>query len=324
VPALRPTQAVPAPPAVPAPQPAVRPAHSIPAPPVTAYPGAATVARPATQAAVSAEAVGAGAAQLSAQGIALPNTGHSGPPDLDQDHRPPDRRRRDTLSGRLARLRIGSHTATRTALAQLRVGSAGAGLILGADRQQLPVSVRFFRPEPTRISLVGGVWAGQLFTFRALALGARVAVVTTDPYAWQSFGERATGQADRVTVVAAEQPLTLTGTAHQPVLIVYDQGFVGGTAPPPLGPWQTQLTVLRQLDQSGVPALQDCDLVLIQRLASAEASVAASALRLPGPSSQFLQVMADDMVAVVGDGAERYVWFAQSDIERQYAGAPRR
>nr|MDT0659340.1 hypothetical protein [Micromonospora sp. DSM 115978] len=285
----------------------------------------ATVARPATQAAVAAEAAGAvPGAQLSAQGIALPDTGHSGPPDLGEDHRPPDRRRREAITGRLARLRIGSHTASRAALAQIRVGSAGAGLILGADRQQLPVSVRFFRPEPTRIVLVGGVWAGQLFTFRALALGARVAVVTTDPYSWQSFGERATGQADRVTVLTAEQPLALTGTAHQPVLVIYDLGFVGGAAPPPLGPWQSQLTVLRQLDQGGVPALHDCDLVLLQRLAGGEAPLAADALRLPRPSAQFLQVMADDMIAIVGDGTERYVWFAQSEIERQYAGAPRR
>ncbi|MFI6761345.1 hypothetical protein ACIBF5_19630 [Micromonospora sp. NPDC050417] len=297
-----------------------------PAPPQAAtFPGAGTVARPTAQALGTAEALGrASAAQLSAHGIAVPDTGRSGPPDTEEDHTPPDHGRRPSLSGWLTRLRIGSHTASRTALTQLRITSAGSGMILGADRQQLPVSVRMFRPEPARVALVGGVWAGQLLTFRALALGARVAVVTTDPYAWHGFGERATGHGDRVAVLNAEQPLALTGSAHQPVLVIYDLGFVGGSAPPPLGPWQTQLTVLRQLSQSGVPAIQDCELVLLQRLSSVEATLAAEALRLPQPSTQFLQVMADDMLALVGDGAERYVWYAQTEVERQFVGGPRR
>ena len=54
-------------------------------------------------------------------------------------------------------------------------------------------------------------------------------------------------------VLLAEAPLTLTGTAQQPTLLVYDLGTSGPTAPPPLGRWQTQLTLLRQLDPNGLP-----------------------------------------------------------------------
>ncbi|MGW4460887.1 hypothetical protein [Micromonospora sp. NPDC004704] len=334
--AWRPAEAIPEPPsnpwapaqAVPTPQAgpvASAPPESTAPPAVTALPGGTTLARADSQAAAAADTSSrATGAQLSAHGIAIPDAGHSGPPDLDDDRRPPDHRRRATLSGRLTRLRIGSHTASRAALTQLRITAAGSGMILGADRQQLPVSVRMFRPDPTRVALVGGVWAGQLVTFRALALGARVAVVTTDPYAWHGFGERATGHGDRVAVLNAEQPLALTGSAHQPILVIYDLGFAGGAAPPPLGPWQTQLTVLRQLGQSGVPSIQECDLVILQRLSSVEAPLAAEALRLPRSSAQFLQVMADDMIALVGGGTERYVWFAQTEVEREQAGGPRR
>jgi len=292
-------------------------------PPSTAGPATSTAARQAAAAAAASQAAATAAGQ--ATGHALPDSDRDGPPGTVYDsRRPPNGGGRHPLLGKLARLRIGSHTVSRSALTKLRVSSPGTGLILGADRQQRPVSVRFFRPEPTRVALVGGAWAGMLVAFRALALGARVAVITADPRTWHGFGERATGRGDRVAVFPTEQPLALAATAQQPVLLLYDLGLVGPNAPQQLGPWQTQMTVLRQLDQSGVPSIQDCNLVMLQRLGSAEAALVGGALRLPAPSTQFLQVMADDMIALVGDGSDRYIWFSQTDVERQYAGAPRR
>jgi len=278
----------------------------------------------AARAAVTATGARAVAAPV-AQPIAVPDTGRQGPPGTVVDtRRPPDGNGHRAPSGRLAPLRIGSHTASRSALAQLRFSSLGTGLILGADRQQRPVSVRFFRPAPVRVALVGSVWAAQLVAFRALALGARVTVVTAEPHAWHSFGERSTGRSDRVVITAAERPIAPSATALRPALVIYDLGVAGARSPQPLGPWQTQLTVLRQLDQAGAPAVQDCDVVLLQRLGGTEAGLLSDALRLPPQSTQFLQVMPDDMVALVSGGAERYLWFAQTDVERQYGGAPRR
>jgi hypothetical protein len=257
--------------------------------------------------------------------LAIPDAGHPGPPGTTPDSGAPHHANGTARpSGRLARLRIGSHTVSRSALRQIRISPANAGLILGMDRHQGPVLVRLFRPAPMRVALVGGVWAGQLVAFRALALGVRAVVVTTDPYAWHGFGERATGQADRVSVVTHEQALTVTASVRQPVLLIYDQGVVGANAPQPLGPWQTQLTVLRRLDQAGVAAVRDSDLVLLQRLTGPEAALAGATLRLPARSTQFLQVMANDMLALVSGGTDRYVWLTQTEVERQHAGAPRR
>lgn len=306
---------------VPPPPPAVQ---VPPPPPSTAAPRGGTAARQAaaTATATATQAASVSAAQAAAQ--AIPDSSVDGPPGTVYGSRPPDGGDRHPLLGKLARLRIGSHTVSLPALAKLRLSTPGTGLILGADRQQRPVSVRFFRPEPTRIALVGGAWAGMLVAFRALALGARVAVITSDPRTWHGFGERATGRNDRVAVFPAEQPLALAATAQQPVLLLYDLGLAGPNAPQQLGPWQTQMTVLRQLDQSGVPSIQDCNLVMLQRLTSTESALVGGALRLPPSSTQFLQVMADDMIALVGDGSDRYIWFSQTDVERQYAGAPRR
>lgn len=294
----------------------------------------AAVARSATQAApiatqtTSATAAATAATEARAatqpEPLAAPDTARAKPGTVYESHPPSDGNGHGPVSGRLYRLRIGSHTVSRAALTQLGISSPGMGLVLGADRHQRPVSVRFFRPEPTRIAVVGGAWAGQLISFRALALGTRVAVVTAEPGAWDGFGERATGRGDRVGVLTAEQRFALNATAHQPFLIIYDLGLTGPTVPPPLGPWQTQLVILRQLDQSGVPSIQDCHLVMLQRLGDAEANVAGTALRVPDHSVGFLRVMANDMAALIGGGADRYVWFAQTDVERRYTGEPRR
>ncbi|MFC7480515.1 hypothetical protein ACFQX7_11310 [Luedemannella flava] len=135
----------------------------------------------------------------------------------------------------LTRLHIGYHTANAAALAQLRLPSPPVGLVLGMDADRNPVPIAFFRRQPTRIAAVGTPWLAQLFAFRALGLGARVVIVTSDPAAWHGFGERATGRGDQVAVLANEQPLALTASSRQPMLLLYDRGSVGASLPQPLG-----------------------------------------------------------------------------------------
>jgi hypothetical protein len=233
--------------------------------------------------------------------------------DVEERQRPP--------SGRQPGLRIGWHTASLPALTTMGVSSPGIGLLLGADHDQKPVPVRFFRAEPTRITLVGGVWSAQLLAFRAMALGAQVVVMTVEPQAWSGFGERAVGRADRVVVLHGEQQGSIVGTMRQPALVIHDLGVTGPTAPPPIGPWQTHLTVLRRLDEHGVPAVQRCDLLILQRLHATEAAVAGTALRLTAQSAQLLQMMEDEMLALIGGGANRYLWLHPTAVERQFMGA---
>ncbi|MEU4691061.1 hypothetical protein [Actinoplanes sp. NPDC023714] len=201
---------------------------------------------------------------------------------------------------------------------------AAAGLLLGHSRQQAPVHLKLFDPSPARLALIGGVWAAQLLIFRAFAIGARVMVVTTEQRAWSGFGERATGQYHRLTVLAGEPDTLPPGTPQTPALIVYDLGVTGPATAPPLGPWTTQLTVLRQLDRPGVATLQEAGMTLMQRLGGDEATLAAATLRLDQQNGRLLQFMTDDMVALVGDGPDRFVQLGQTDVEQQHLGLPRR
>lgn len=247
-------------------------------------------------------------------------------------------------SGRLPRLRIGTHAVSPAALARLSPTPLPAGLVLGADRRRAAVTIRLFRPEPTRVTLVGGVWAGQLVAFRALALGARVVVLTADPASWSGLGPAALGPAtDRVEVRADGRPVPTTGTAQRPTLIVRDlpPGVTSPAAPGSAAPgaalhgpaafgaaapgsWQAELTVLRRLDPGTAPALRDSDLCVLQRLSADESASVQHALRLPPDSARFLQVMADDMLSLVGGGTDRHLWISQTSVEQRLLGAPRR
>jgi hypothetical protein len=80
------------------------------------------------------------------------------------------------------------------------------------------------------------------------------------------------------------------------------------------------VTLLRQLDPAGIPALHNCHLVMLKRLTSTEATTAAGALRLSDQSTQLLQIMEGDMMALLGGGADRYVWLTLTSVERQFAG----
>jgi hypothetical protein len=250
-------------------------------------------------------------------------------------HRPPDHddngpdhattTDRTGPSGRTSRLRIGWHAIPRPALRRAPLSpGAGSGLLLGRNEQQEPVRINAFDPTATRLALIGGVWAAQLLIFRAFALGARALVVTTEQRAWSGFGERATGQYHRLTVLGGEPDDLPPGTAQTPSLIVYDLGMTGPATAPPLGPWSAQLTVLRQLDRPGVATVQEADLTLIQRLGGDEATLAAASLRLGQQNGQLLPFMTDDMVAVIGDGPDRFVRLLQTGIEQQMLGQPRR
>jgi hypothetical protein len=224
----------------------------------------------------------------------------------------------------LPALRIGSHLASDAAMDEIRFSTLGVGILLGHDRDRRPVQVRMFRPESTRLTLVGGLWGSRLLAFRALALGARVVIFTRRPEQWGGFGQWATGRSDRVAVMAEERPVTVATSPLAPALLIYDMGLLGAARRPELGPWQTQLTVLHQLTAYGFPAVQESSMVMMQRLGNEEAVSLGSVLRLTGEATQLLTALRDDMFALVGGGADRYVWVNPTEVEKQRFGTPHR
>ncbi len=320
----------------PEPQPAPQPAPAIADPAFAREPGAdtrtlsrtgarrVTTADAAPTAGSTATAAAGATSLVQARGLAAPATRFPAP-DADPDSRTgtvygrirPSVDSSDTGSHRLSPLHVGWHSASLVTLSMMGSTAPAAGLILGEDVDHRAVAVRLFRPEPTLVTLVGSVWAAQVMAFRALAVGAAIVILTDDPLAWRDFAARNS----RVTVTG--QP-PRSGSAGVPTLVIRD--FTGSAVPPSydVAGWETQLTVLRRLDEHGVSALQDGHIVLTQRLYLDEAMLAVTSLRLTGDSALLLQQLEPGMVAVVGLGTSRYLWWATTDTETRLLGPARR
>jgi hypothetical protein len=217
------------------------------------------------------------------------------------------------------------HLFAEDAAQRLGVAAGPAGLVLGRDAAGDPVRLRLFRPEPTRVAFIGGAWAAQLLVFRLLALGTRVAVRTPQPQRWTALDETAGGVGDRVFAVRHDQPIDLPADDMHPVLHLYDIGAGAAVPPrPALGPWQAQLTVLAKLTLTVSRPVAEADLVLSQRPSEPEAALATASLGLSRDTAALMQAMRDDMVAVVGGRADRYVWLSATSIEQRLFGAPQR
>ncbi|HEY3502789.1 MAG TPA: hypothetical protein VGN37_08430 [Actinocatenispora sp.] len=221
-------------------------------------------------------------------------------------------------------LRIGAHLVNDTALAEIRPAAARSGLVLGIDQQRQPVTVRLFRPEPTRAVLVGGLWMTHLLVLRALSVGARVAVFTARPEVWQGFSRWATGDERQVAVLPPTQYLTVPAGRRTPALLVYDEGPTGASQPLTPTGWQTRLTVLPELTSYGFSAVQEADFVAVQRLSQAETGAATSVMGLPPEATGLLPTLRDDMLALLGDDGAQYLWLCPTTVEQTHLGAPRR
>ncbi|MFY1618882.1 type VII secretion protein EccE [Micromonospora sp. WMMD736] len=194
-----------------------------------------------------------------------------------------------------------------------------AGMMVGTNRHGGAVTVRLFRPEGTRVLLLGGVRAAQLVALRAMALGALVVVQTARPRAWEPFVRGVGAPGGTIPLIPPGRPVAdSAGGALRPLLLVVDSGPVPAETEP--GPaWRATLVVRDELTPADVDALSRADLAVFQRLYPAEATLAGAALGL-GPSADWLTRVRDDMVAVVNRRALRWALLSPTPIEAQLIG----
>ncbi|MGC4756962.1 type VII secretion protein EccE [Micromonospora trifolii] len=196
-----------------------------------------------------------------------------------------------------------------------------AGLMVGTNRHGRAVTVRLFRPESTRVLLVGGVRAAQLVALRALALGALVVVQTARPRAWEPFIRGVGAPGGTIPLLPPGRAVADgVGTALRPLLLIVD-AVAAEAAPGP--PWRATLVVRDELTPADVDALSRADLALLQPLTPTEATLAGAALGLGG-SAEWLTRIREDMVAVVNRRALRWALLSPTPIEAQLIGPPTR
>jgi type VII secretion protein EccE len=213
----------------------------------------------------------------------------------------------EQLTGLIDTLPLGapartSHRATAAMIAGLGSPLTEAGLLLGRNRRDSPVTVRLLRAEPTRAVLFGGPTVAALLAVRALGLGAHVAVQSTRPQRWAAFERGLTGLP--VHLVALGQPLgAATAGPDQPQLIVTDAGRHMVDLPPDSHPWRSHLLVRDELTGYDLDSLAYADLVLLQPLPPEAASLIAAALGRP-EAADWLSRIRPDMLAVIARNAD--------------------
>ncbi|BFU47483.1 hypothetical protein KRMM14A1004_57200 [Krasilnikovia sp. MM14-A1004] len=201
----------------------------------------------------------------------------------------------------------------------LELPVAVSGLMLGANRYGDPVVTRLFRPEQTRVLLVGGVRCAQLVALRAMAVGARVIVQTARPYAWEPFVRGAAVPGESIAVIPPGRAVEIPpGSALHPLLVIVDVGPVGADNRPGAG-FQATLVVRDEFGPADVDVASRADLLVVQPLRPDEASVLGPALGL-GEAAQWLTRIRADMVGVINRRAVRWAALAQTPIEAQLIG----
>ncbi len=202
---------------------------------------------------------------------------------------------------------------------ELTVGAAG--VMIGRNRGGEPVVARLFRPEHTRVLIIGGVPCAQLVTLRVMALGAQVVIQTARPRMWEPFVRGAAVPGGSIAVVppgrAVEVP---AGTALHPLLVVVDVGPVGADTRPGAG-WQATLVVRDEFGPADVDVASRADLLVLQPLRAEEADLVGAAIGL-GETAHLLTRIRPDMVGLVNRRAVRWAALAQTPFEAHLIGAP--
>lgn len=213
---------------------------------------------------------------------------------------------------------MGSHTVPGDQAAAIAMHTGGAGLIIGVDQDNNPMTIGLFRPEPTTAVAISGLAFAQLICFRALAIGAQVLVQTPRPGAWESFVHLAAGSTGAIRQVE-RAGLDVSGTANQPQLLLIDNDSSATSQHRPGATFATVLTVHDQLTKWNSDSLSGADILLLQGLTLAEARLAGAALGTVNPESA-LSRSAPDEVVLVARNSLRTSRVIETSIEQWLIG----
>ena len=167
------------------------------------------------------------------------------------------------------------------------------------------IQVHLFRPVPSRLALLGGLYLAMQLSLRAAATGEVVVVTTGRPAAWAAI-LRAFDSSDHSTdapvqVRGLEPAAVPRATQDMPVLMVQDSGAVPQELHSNRSPWQSTAYVLPYLHPQVGANATAADLVLVQRLPVGQAQLAGRLWRLSGGMTQELASLHDDGVIALGN-----------------------
>ncbi|MDQ6875039.1 MAG: hypothetical protein M3042_08280 [Actinomycetota bacterium] len=212
------------------------------------------------------------------------------------------------------------HSVSRAGLVQLAGPAGRGGLVVGLDDDRAPVPVRLFRGEPTRLAVVGEPFIVRVLAFRALAVGARVRVVTPRPSIWRPLAGALGDDQQLVTFEPPGSSPSGGGSLVRPVLTVLDTGSQRADLRRAAAAWGTVLTLLPAVIESGAPVLRAAHLTILQRCGETEARRACAHLDLDPRHIPRLAHAPEDGLALVAGNEPLFLRLSATDIERRLLG----
>jgi type VII secretion protein EccE len=201
----------------------------------------------------------------------------------------------------------------------LELPLARGGLVLGRRGDGGAVPLELFLDRPSALSAVLDPRVVMVIAFRALAVGARVSVVSTRAERWLPLRRLGVSDPGVVGIFSPETASFPASAARpdRPHLVIVD--LPDRTDPPrvPGQPWQCVVAVLPELSLRTLPAARAGGPVLMRRLTRREAIAAAPFLGLPSGSDRRLTELADEQLALAAAGLLTVVDLGLTGAESQ-------
>ncbi|MGL5823425.1 MAG: type VII secretion protein EccE, partial [Nocardioides sp.] len=196
---------------------------------------------------------------------------------------------------------------------QLPIGRCGLAIgrrIGNAGEFGDPLSVQLFADRPCAVSAMLDPGVALVLCYRALAVGARIHVISTRAEHWVPLRRLAVDDPGTVILSATESPLledpgavrAMHPHAARPLLVVVDQASLRSPVRIAPQPWQCVLTLLPELSLGWLPSTRSANLVVTQRLARPDAIAAGPFLGIASADSEVLSGLSDEQVGIVERG----------------------
>jgi hypothetical protein len=186
-----------------------------------------------------------------------------------------------------------------------------SGVRIGT-RRGVPVDLRLFRPQGTRIAVLAGAVPMQLLTMRAATIGAVIRVQSPRPQAWGAVIRHG---AD-VSIAPPGAGFPPPGTPDAPVLVIDDRpAEAGGLGE--AGAWQCRLDLRSVATMSDLGSLGRADLMVFGQVSSSIATALANMMSLNMSLIGQLASLGPGTVALVWRGGLHYVDLDPSEAERR-------
>lgn len=147
----------------------------------------------------------------------------------------------------------------RAQLGEAFVSTGPSGLLLGSGDAGT-VTLRLFRPQPTRVLLAVPEYVTWLVAFRALSLGAHVTIVADDRRRWQVLIDAMIAANGTCDLVSRGEDLPGQGRPYRPSLVVDDTGADAAAIVP--GAWQCVASLRDIASSEAIHQLRSADIAL--------------------------------------------------------------